>query len=96
MELYGDSASFDFSPYEGSIDLVFVDGSHAFNYVKSDAEVALRLIRKSGGLILFHDYDAAWDGVTRALNELAVSHSAMTGLRHLTGTSLAYLTVDAK
>jgi len=28
QQLYGDSAAFDYTPYQGKIDFVFVDGSH--------------------------------------------------------------------
>src|SRR5207248_10166359 len=53
--LYGDSAKFDFSPYAGTIDLFFIDGSHSYEYVKSDTLNALKCCRK-GGAIVWHDY----------------------------------------
>jgi predicted O-methyltransferase YrrM len=86
-QLYGDSANFDFSPYLGKMDLVFVDASHAYEYVKNDSLVAFRLLRNGRGVILWHDYNAA-PGVTRALNELYENDSR---LRHIKGTALAYL-----
>jgi hypothetical protein len=51
---------------------VFVDGSHAYSYVKSDSERALALVRP-GGLVLWHDYSGPSHspGVYQALNELA-------------------------
>ena len=69
---FGDSKSFDISPWEGRCDLVFVDGSHAYSYVVSDSEKALRLVAP-GGLVLWHDYAGPRHapGVYRALNELA-------------------------
>lgn len=54
-QLWGDSASFDFSPYLNSIDFVFIDGAHSEHYVKNDTEKALQLIRQSGGIIVWHD-----------------------------------------
>ena len=54
-QLYGDSATFDFSPYRGEIDLVFVDASHAYEYALADSRTALELVRP-GGFILWHDY----------------------------------------
>lgn len=54
-QLWGDSATFDFSPYYNSIDFVFIDGAHSEPYVKSDTEKALQLIKKSGGIIVWHD-----------------------------------------
>lgn len=55
QQLFGDSAAFDFSPYENQMDLVFIDGSHESSYVESDTQAALRMIRSSGGWIIWHD-----------------------------------------
>ncbi len=54
-QVYGDSATYDFRSYEGACDLVFIDGSHNENYVRRDTETALRLVRSTGGLIVWHD-----------------------------------------
>lgn len=35
-QLYGNSLTFDFSPYFGNMDIVFVDGAHHYEAVKSD------------------------------------------------------------
>ena len=43
--LYGDSGSFDFSPYYNSCSLVFVDGSHAYDYVHSDTDAAMKMVK---------------------------------------------------
>jgi hypothetical protein len=48
-QLYGDSATFDFSPYFNSIDFIFIDGAHSYNYVLGDSETALRLLRNGKG-----------------------------------------------
>ncbi len=82
---HGDSKAFDETPYIGRCDLVFVDASHAYSYVKSDSEKALRMVRP-GGLVLWHDYHGPRraKGVWRALNELNRRHE----LVHLAGTSL--------
>jgi predicted O-methyltransferase YrrM len=71
-QLFGDSKSLDVSRWAGQCDLVFVDGSHAYSYVKSDSERALALVRP-GGLVLWHDYSGPSHspGVYQALNELA-------------------------
>ena len=85
-QLFGDSKTFDESPYEGACDLIFVDGSHAYSYVSSDSRKALRMVRP-GGLVLWHDYDGARrhaNGVFRALNEL----SREVPLMHIAGTTL--------
>lgn len=54
-QLYGDSATFDFSPYAGTADMVFVDGSHTEEYVEKDTRSALKLIKPGGGLVVWHD-----------------------------------------
>ena len=84
-QLFGDSKTFDVSPWEGRCDLVFVDGSHAYSYVLSDSEKALRLVAP-GGLVLWHDYAGPRHapGVYRALNELA----ARLPLVRIEGTTL--------
>lgn len=83
-QLYGDSAGFDFTPYEGCCDLVFVDGSHAYEYALKDSETAFRL-RTPSGVVVWHDY-GVWEGVTKALEEVEEKTSA--GLKHIHGTSL--------
>ncbi len=85
-QLYGDSASFDFSPYYGTCSLVFVDGSHAFDYAHSDTLQAIKMVQ-SGGVIIWHDY-GIWEGVTKALE--AFEQSNALGIKSIAGTSLAY------
>lgn len=83
ISLRGDSAHFDFSPYQNQMDLVFVDGSHAYDYVVSDSKNALKLVRP-GGWVVWHDYAPCWPGSVRALNELSLK----IPLYHLKRTSL--------
>jgi hypothetical protein len=80
----GDSATFDWSAHLGRAGLVFVDGSHAYDYVVADTGTALRLVANKG-MVIWHDY-GVWDGVTRALEEIETSRHL--GLRHVRGTSL--------
>jgi predicted O-methyltransferase YrrM len=68
-QLWGDSARFDYSPYEGKIDFIFVDGAHSYSYVRNDTEAALRMLSEKG-VIAWDDYPAI-PGVYRYLNELA-------------------------
>jgi hypothetical protein len=91
-QLFGDSAAFDFGPYRGGIDFVFVDGAHSREYVLNDSSVAMELLRGGRGIVLWHDY-AGWDGVTRALDELYRSGGVWSGLRRIRGTTIAYLRV---
>jgi predicted O-methyltransferase YrrM len=82
--LLGDSATFDFTPYAGTIDVVFVDGAHTYAYVKSDTENALRMVAPEG-VIAWDDYPAM-PGIYRYLNDLArgLDHP----LYHVYGTRL--------
>lgn len=58
--LYGNSVTFDFSPWKNSIDLVFIDGGHDYVTVKADTEHALEMVREdSPSCILWHDYRSA-------------------------------------
>ena len=84
-QLFGDSKALDETPFRDRCDLVFVDGSHAYSYVVSDSQKALRMVRR-GGIVLWHDYGGpSWQtDVYRALNEL----SADLPLVHLGGTHL--------
>ena len=83
-QLFGDSATFDWSDHYRKAALVFVDGSHAFDYARSDSTTALQLVA-AGGTVLWHDY-GVWQGVTHALEELERAENL--GLRHIRGTSL--------
>jgi hypothetical protein len=83
-QLFGDSATFDWSTHLGRAALVFVDGSHAHDYVLADSDPAVRLVADKG-VVIWHDY-GVWEGVTRALE--AIEASRHLGLRHVRGTSL--------
>lgn len=52
-----------------SIDILFIDGDHSYNGVKTDIENYLPKI-KPGGIIAGHDYNKYWDGVIRAVDEI--------------------------
>lgn len=88
-QLFGNTVTFDHSPYYGSMDLVLIDANHTYLFVKRDTENAFRLIRP-GGIIVWDDY--VWEakhrecaGVTQCLNELAASRPVF----QIRGTRLA-------
>ena len=85
-QLFGDSATYDWSPHHGRAGLVFVDGSHTYDYARGDSGTAMRLVHP-GGIVLWHDY-GLWPGVTQALEELEAGQNL--GLRHIRGTSLVF------
>lgn len=85
VQHYGDSRQFDYRPFHGNVDLVFVDASHAYEAVLSDSAAALRMVRP-GGLIIWDDYHPVHGpGVMKALSELSVT----TSLLWIRGTRLA-------
>ncbi len=55
VQIFGDNKEFDHASHKGTMDLIFIDGSHAKSYVESDTQKALEMI-KPGGVILWHDY----------------------------------------
>lgn len=93
VQLMGDSASFDFSKLGTQMDFIFIDGSHAYEYVLRDSETARGLLREGRGLIVWHDY-TEWLGVNKALNELFLTRPEFKNLRYFEQTSLAYLPVN--
>ena len=82
--MLGDSAAFDYSPYRNNCSLIFVDGSHAYNYGLSDTRAALEMV-EPGGVIVWLDY-GIWKGVTEALEEMEAAERL--GPRNFKGTSL--------
>ena len=84
VQLYGDSRTFDFRPFDGTVDLMFIDGDHAYETVKQDTANALRMIAP-GGIIIWDDYQTCWPGVIQCVEELAQTHP----VHHLSGTRLA-------
>ena len=71
------------------MDLIFIDGSHAYSYVMSDSEKAFRMLAPNG-IILWHDYRGPREtrDVFKALNEIA----KVKPLVHLKETSLVAYT----
>lgn len=94
-QLYGDSATFDFSEFVGRVDFVVVDASHSYQYVLSDSRNAIKMLRDGRGVILWHDYTGTgWVGVNKAINELYVKDAYFAKLRYIEGTSFACLICD--
>lgn len=96
VQKYGDSATFDFSSFAGAMDMVFIDGSHAYDYVRNDTDIAIKLIKSSGGIILWHDYGknyGQYQSVTLALNEMYRGGGKFTEMKWIEHTSLVVLNV---
>jgi predicted O-methyltransferase YrrM len=85
VQLWGDTATFDFSVIDGPIDLIFIDAAHDYENKKRDTDNALRLLAP-GGVILWHDYaEVANPEVTKCVMEYANDHR----IYHLRNTDLA-------
>lgn len=83
-QILHDSATFDFAPYYGSVELVFIDAGHDYENVKKDTENALKML-SSSGVILWDNYgDILSPEVTLYLGELAEK----LPIYHLKGTNL--------
>ena len=98
IQLYGDSATFDFSPFFDTIDFIFIDASHYYEYVLNDSRKALKLLRNGQGVILWHNYGPhygqLWEGAVEALNRLYSEGGDFKGLRHIKGTTLVCLMLE--
>lgn len=64
----GDSARFDFPGLGQKFDLVYIDGSHSFEYVGNDTRAAFSIVADTG-IVVWDDYQRDWPGVVRYLNE---------------------------
>jgi hypothetical protein len=89
--LFGDSATFNYSPYYGRIDLFFVDGSHSYEYVRSDTLNAMKCCRP-GGVIAWHDFGRVGvNGVSRWLLEFSKQHPVYS----VPGGSIAFCVIPS-
>jgi Methyltransferase domain len=69
--LFGDSARFDYGPFEKQVDLFFIDGAHSYEYVRQDTLNAFRACHE-GSLIVWHDYGRTGvNGVSKWIHELS-------------------------
>lgn len=62
QSIYADSQEFDFASLNKKFDLIFVDGDHKYEAVKSDTENVYKLLKNENSVIVWHDY--GFDPVT--------------------------------
>lgn len=91
-QLSGNSVTFDFSPFRGQFDLVFIDAGHSFECALADSRSALGLIEGRDGVVIWHDY-ATWPGVTRAVEEVCKLNSNNADFFWIADTTLAVMRV---
>lgn len=96
--LQGNSLSYDYKSLNKKFDLIFIDGDHHFESVKSDTKNAFSLLKDDRSMIVWHDYgnhpnDIRWD-VLRGI--LEGTPAAKTGnLYRVSNTLCAIYTTAA-
>jgi tRNA A58 N-methylase Trm61 len=75
-QLFSDSMKFDTTPYQNTMDFIFIDGDHSYEYVKNDTEKAFELLAPNGA-IAWHDFAGKTEGVVKYLSELAIEKPLM-------------------
>jgi hypothetical protein len=89
--LHANSMTYDFEPFRGAMDFIFVDGGHSYECVSSDTRNALSMIEgRSSATIVWHDYGFLGD-VTRAVDEVIPQFPDANQFCRIDGTSLACL-----
>jgi len=56
IQLRGDSRSFDFSSLNQKFDLIFIDGDHHYDFVKSDTRNVFAHLTHENSVVVWHDY----------------------------------------
>lgn len=83
-QILSDSATYDYSRFFRTMDIIFIDAAHDYANKKSDSENALKMLAPNG-IILWDNYDDVTNpDVTKYLYEL----SEQLPLYHLRGTML--------
>ena len=54
--IYANSLNFDFSSLNQKFDLIFIDGDHHYEAVKSDTKNVVKLLKDENSVIVWHDY----------------------------------------
>ena len=93
IQLLGDSAKFERHDLNNYFDFIFVDGSHTAKYVANDSELALRLVKKEKGIIVWHDYDTEWDDVTNTMENFYANDQRFKDIKSIKETSLLFLRI---
>lgn len=70
-QIYANSLTFDFQTLNKKFDLIFVDGDHSYETVKSDSAKVFKLLRNDDSMIVWHD---------SAFNPESPRHSVIAGI----------------
>jgi hypothetical protein len=76
VRLYGDSKTFDFSEFQASVDMIYIDGGHDRETLESDSRHAFRMLsRDRFSCVAWHDYgNPTYPQVTDFLDRLSGTH----------------------
>jgi hypothetical protein len=86
-QIYCDSMEFDPEPFRNSIELGFIDGAHAEEFVRNDT-VKMAIMMANRGYVFWHDYGGrgAFGPLSRYLESLPIQ------IYNIPATSLAWTT----
>lgn len=87
IQHWGDSATFDFSAWRRSCDLIYVDGAHSRQYVDSDSENAIDMLAPVGAIV-WDDYWWRIPGVAESLHDMR-TRGGLDGIYRVPKTRLA-------
>ncbi len=81
---------------DASIDLVYIDGDHTYEGVKTDLDLAWQKIKPSGYIMLDDYHRRGWwgDGVLRAVHEFIGKQSASLRIQDVLGAQIALQKLD--
>jgi hypothetical protein len=75
ITLYKGDSSTNLNNLDISFDMIYIDGDHSYDGVKSDLKSSFLKV-KNGGLICGHDYvSSKFEGVVRAVDEFCDNHN---------------------
>src|SRR5262249_30731109 len=86
-QLYGDSRTFDATPYTRTIELGFIDGAHTRQYVENDT-LKMAIMMADRGLVFWHDYGGRGD--FRALTAYLDALASQIRIFRVPNTTLAW------
>jgi predicted O-methyltransferase YrrM len=55
-QLLGDSRTFDYAGLNKKFDVIFIDGSHHYDFVKSDTQNVFQHLLHDNSIVIWHDY----------------------------------------
>ena len=95
IQLHGDSRNFDFGKLNRKFDLLFVDGDHHYDFVKSDTENIFRHLVHEKSIVVWHDYgfhpdQVRYEVMAAILDGVGPEHAGM--VYHVANTKCAIYT----